>query len=57
MVLSREECFNILGLNPAEATESDIKTAYKKLALKTHPDKIQMIQVLSYKLTLFLSLN
>ena len=39
MVLSREECFEILGLDSSQATESDIKKAYKKLALKTHPDK------------------
>ena len=36
--LSREECFVTLGLNDG-ATEGEIKSAYKKMALKTHPDK------------------
>lgn len=38
MPLTRKECFEILGL-PESASEQEIKSAYKKLALKTHPDK------------------
>jgi len=38
MPLSRDECFEVLGI-ASSASEAEIKTAYKKLALKTHPDK------------------
>jgi len=31
--------YEILGLSSSEATESNIKKAYRKLALKMHPDK------------------
>ena len=36
--MNRQECFAILEL-PINATEDDIKKAYKKLAVKYHPDK------------------
>jgi len=33
-----EECYEVLGIE-SSATEAQVKTAYKKLALRTHPDK------------------
>eukprot|EP01041_Mallomonas_annulata_P007628 gene7628-15615_t len=38
MVLSIEEAYRILGVTSSNTAE-EIKTAYKRLALKTHPDK------------------
>eukprot|EP01038_Epipyxis_sp_PR26KG_P010399 gene10399-13967_t len=38
MPVSLEEAYRVLGL-PSTATEAEVKSAYKKLALKTHPDK------------------
>jgi len=35
--MNLSEAYNILGVNPG-ATQDEIKTAYKKLALKHHPD-------------------
>ena len=37
--MDKQQCLNILGLNET-ATETDIKKAYKSIALKTHPDKL-----------------
>ena len=48
MVMSLDAAFGILGVSP-DSTEAQIKTAYKKLALRNHPDK-----VLFYCLFLFL---
>jgi curved DNA-binding protein CbpA len=36
MVMTMEEALQILGVN-SNSTEAEIKTAYKRLALKTHP--------------------
>ena len=36
--MTNEEAYQVLGLNSG-ATESQVKSAYRKLALKTHPDK------------------
>ena len=38
MPMTKDEALDILGVDSA-ASEEDIKRAYKKLALKTHPDK------------------
>lgn len=38
MTLTKQECFEILGVS-IDADESEVRTAYKKLALLTHPDK------------------
>jgi curved DNA-binding protein CbpA len=38
MKLTKEQCFEILGVSP-DADELEIRSAYRKLALKTHPDK------------------
>lgn len=35
-----QDCLNVLGLNET-ATKADIKAAFRKLALKCHPDKSQ----------------
>jgi curved DNA-binding protein CbpA len=34
----RKDLYSVLGIT-SEATEGEIKTAYRKLALKYHPDK------------------
>ena len=41
MVLKQEviNAFNTLGLDPASTTVEQATTAYKKLALKHHPDR------------------
>ena len=36
--MNRGECFRVLGLSE-DAPEEDVRKAYKKLALRTHPDK------------------
>jgi curved DNA-binding protein CbpA len=38
MVLTLSEAYQILGVNE-NSTEAEIKTAYKRLALKTHPGR------------------
>ena len=32
--------YNVLGLDPEKADLTDIKKAFKKLALKHHPDRV-----------------
>ena len=38
MSKKKEDFYSVLGLDK-NASETDIKKAYKQLALKTHPDK------------------
>lgn len=38
MPLSRAECYELLGVS-AESSEDEVRSAYKRLALRTHPDK------------------
>jgi DnaJ-class molecular chaperone len=38
--MNRTDCFSILGINP-NSDESVIKSAFKKIALQSHPDKVQ----------------
>tara|TARA_Y100000389_G_scaffold50722_1_gene46435 strand:+ start:20225 stop:21091 length:867 start_codon:yes stop_codon:yes gene_type:complete len=38
--MNRTECFKILGIHPS-SDENTIKSVYKKIALKSHPDKVQ----------------
>ena len=45
-VFSKEEKFNILGL-PANASQEDIKKAYRKLSLQWHPDRNKSPEALS----------
>lgn len=34
--------YELLGLN-TESTEQEIRTAYRKLSLKVHPDRVRVI--------------
>ena len=36
--MSKRDCYDVLGI-PRGASKEDIKKAYRKLALKYHPDK------------------
>lgn len=36
-----DDYYRILGLTNREASDSDIKSAYRKLAIKCHPDKVR----------------
>lgn len=38
--MNRLECMRILELDSNDATNDEIRAAYKKIALKTHPDKL-----------------
>lgn len=38
--MNRAECMRILELDSNDVTNEDIRAAYKKIALKTHPDKL-----------------
>jgi curved DNA-binding protein CbpA len=35
----RHKCLNALGLSSANATDADIKKAYKRMSLLYHPDR------------------
>lgn len=38
--MAKEEAYEVLGLKgDEEKTEEDVRRAYKKMALATHPDK------------------
>ena len=37
--MRREEAYSVLGVDPDDASEVDIRKAYRKLALQWHPDK------------------
>lgn len=45
MHLTLEEAYKILNLSP-KATEEEVKKAYKRLALKTHPGLSLQLKIL-----------
>ena len=38
-ILKTKDYYDVLGVTRGSATDDDIKRAYRKLALKLHPDK------------------